>query len=150
MSIREQIKEIVLLNQEITHLERTIYNPEIMEGGFVMFDKLRSQTTALYHTIFKDDKEYPVIEYIERLLDEKEEFNTNLLSPKQRKKHVKMVKQRTMKMWPNGPELEEEKEVESFFISKELKEENPHCIIKFKNLEEVLDYIEKEGYLKGL
>lgn len=145
-------KKDLLLNyynviQEISKIEKNMYNPQFIEWNhFIYLEELRNNISKLYFSIFpEENKEYPIIEFIERIIDEDfTYFDTRLLSKEQMKKHSTKVTRGTISMTNNWMELwqnsKETKEEEVLFLTKELKDENPHCILTFKDVSEVIDF----------
>ncbi len=119
---RERLLKYYNLHQEIRRIERTIFNIEFYEwNGFVWFEKLREEFSNLYK--LDDNNEYSLLEYFESICDDMQVFNFNLLTEEDKKKL-------TSKEWHLSIMSSDEKNYS-------------YCIVKFNNIEEILDYLEK-------
>lgn len=130
---------------EIEKIEQSMYNPNFIEwNSFIYLEELREKVRELYESIFPDDsKEYPIIDFINTIVeDDYTYFDTRLLSEEQIKKHSTKIKRGIItlnKEWMSTYSWEQEEE-DALFLTKELKDENPHCKLHFKNIQEAIKY----------
>jgi hypothetical protein len=121
---KEQLKKLYNFHQEINRIERTIFNNEFYEWNwFVWFEKLRDEFWELYKE-FDTKEEFTDLEFLEWIVDNDfTTFDFNNLTEDER---------------------EELTSVEWHLCILKSEEKNyPHCIIKFENIDEVIDYILK-------
>ena len=121
---KEQLKKLYNVHQEINRIERTILNTEFYEWiGFIWFEKLRDEFLELYKE-FDTKEEFTDLEFLEQIVDD--DFTTfafDNLTEDERKKL-------TSKEW-------------HLSILKSEEKNYPHCILKFKDIDEAIDYVLK-------
>ena len=118
---KQILKKLYLLHEEIWRVERTIFNQEFYEWNwFVWFEKLRENFRDLYKEF--DNDEYSLLDYLIQIVD-------NWLQLFEFKKLTKKeVKSLTWKDW-------------LISIFKRDEKNYPHAIVKFKDIDEAIDYI---------
>ena len=130
---RKKIMKIFIkLFEEIKNSEIKIEFTEYLEWTwFIMFNDLRGEVWKLYDEIFYDDnKDYPILNFIEEILENnKKYFDFDLLNEKA-KKECKLDN------W------------DWYMYNKEFESKHSEAIIEFKNINEILNFIEKKWYYK--
>lgn len=118
---KETLKKFYLLHEEIGRVERTIFNQEFYEWNwFVWFEKLRENFRDLYEEFDKD--EYSLLDYLIQIVDDwLQLFEFKKLTKKE-------IKSLTNKDW-------------NISIFKRDEKNYPHAIVKFKDIDEAIDYI---------
>ena len=138
---KEQLLKMYNLHQEISRIENTIFNKEFMEDWWIRFEQLRRHFDEVYKE-FEDVEDNSLLERLESIVDDGlQEFNFDLLTDKDRKKLTKKMKRWWMKMWDDWIEIYSEEEYESLAIFKHEEKDYPYCIVKFKDVGEVIDYL---------
>ena len=138
---KEQLLKMYNLHQEISRIENTIFNKEFMEDWWIRFEQLRTYFKEVYKE-FEDVEDNSLLERLESIVDNGlQEFNFDLLTDKDRKKLTKKMKRWWMKMWDDWIEIYSEDEYESLAIFKHEEKDYPYCIVKFKDVEEAIDYL---------
>lgn len=130
---RKKIMKIFIkLFEEIKNSEIKIEFTEYLEWTwFIMFIELREKIWKLYDEIFYDDnKDYPILNFIEEILENnKKYFDFDLLDEKS-KKECKSDNWN----W--------------YMYNKGFESKHSEAIIEFKNINEILNFIEKKWYYK--
>ena len=130
---RKKIMKIFIkIFYEIRKSELKIEITEFSEWTwFIMFNDLRGEVWKLYDEIFYDDnKDYPILNFIEEILENnKKYFDFDLLNEKA-KKECKLDN------W------------DWYMYNKEFESKHKEAIIEFKNINEILNFIEKKWYYK--
>jgi hypothetical protein len=118
------LKKLYYLHKEINRIERNIFNIEFYEwNGFVKFKKLRDEFWELYKE-FDTKEDFTDLEFLEQIIDDDfTTFEFDNLTEDERKKL-------TSKEWDLTILDSEEKNY-------------PHCILKFKDIDEAIDYVLK-------
>jgi len=119
---KEQLKKLYNLHQEISRVERTIFNNEFYEWNwFIQFEKLREEFWEIYKE-FDTKEDYSDLEYLEHIVDDwLQTFDFWLLTEKERE-------------WLTNKD---------WIVSILKKDESnfPNAIVKFKDIDEAIDYI---------
>lgn len=156
-SKKEIMKQIIDIKKEITIIEND-FSPKkqysISGWNVVLLDNLRTLISKLYEIIFPEDSiDNPIIDFIEDIIDSEEKwiykyFDTDLLSKSELDKYsIKSMKTK-ISIDENWIEFEdgEEEVVDWILLNWNIYKDNQHCFIKFKNIDEILTFVEKKKY----
>ena len=128
---RKEIMKIFLgIRNEIKKSEKNIEFSKYIEWTwFIFFAGLREKIDELYYEIFDGDiKDASIISFIEEIIENwYEYFEFNLLDEKEKEQYKS-------KNW--------------YMHSPWISEKYPKAIINFKNIDEILKYIEENNYFK--
>lgn len=122
---KEILKNFYLLNKSIEETENNIiksWNPWLIEiEGYIEFKDIREKFDNLYKLFIKDS-ELDLLSFVEQIVDDNySTFEFDKLTEEEEK-------ELTNKDW-------------FLLILKRDEKKYPHCIKKFKNLDEVIDYV---------
>jgi len=146
--------KFVELNKEIFNAEKSLEFPKYYEWTwFYYFSDLRWLVSDLYEEIFNDDnKEYSIIEFIERIIDDWMIFYDLDLVPEgiKNKYKVKLGKWTLKTNNNDGLEVKQDDktEEESYILSTWLIDEYPQANLKFNNINEILNFVERKEYYR--
>jgi len=152
-SRKKIIIDFIELNNEVTNTERNMEFPKYEEWSwFIYLSELRKAINHLYSLIFNDDdKEYPIIEFIESIIEDWMEFYDISLVPENIKNKYKTIIKKWDMIIHNDwkVEIEDTNTVEeSYILSTWLLKEYPGGYVRFKNIDEILCFIEWKGWYK--
>ena len=151
------MKQIIDIKKEIKIIEKDFSpkNQYCFPGWSIIFlDNLRTLISKLYEIVFPEDSiDYPIIDFIEDIIDSEEKgiykyFDTDLLSKSELDKYSKKTIKTKISINGNWIEFKDgEKEIgEGILLNWNIYKDNQHCFIKFKNIDEILTFVEKKKY----
>lgn len=142
--------KFIELDKEIYKMERNMRFQKYNNWWIIYFEELRNIILDVYLSIFDDDnKEYPIIEFIQWIIDDEMGFyDIDLVPDEIRNKYKVNLKWNISMNNKNNIEINDldEEKVVSYILSSWMKEEYPDANIKFKDLNEILNFIEKKWY----
>lgn len=120
---KEILKNFYLLNKSIGETEDDIINPWLIAiKGYLEFKDIREKFNNLYKLFDIEDIDFNLLSFVEQIVDDNySTFEFEKLTENEK----------------------EELTNEDWFLAilKKDEEKYPHCVKKFKNLDEVVDYV---------
>lgn len=146
MITKEQLKGFYNLRKAIRETQDELVPNKYLEGWFLWFEDIWSASSDLYKQF--DPDEYSIIEWLDHIVEDwLEEYDMSLLKEKDKKKFMKSYKSGTMSMWDDLFETDNLQEDQWIFLTKEFKNQCKYCLVKFENIDEVIDYMYEKMWI---